>query len=422
MSPNPFFAKRQVPPEHFVGRTSEIASAFDQIYNRSHLAIWGGLGMGKTSFLEKVASPQAWIDHGLDPSTAVIVLLRCEDLHPFTPAAFWQEVLKLFHEKLDSEPQLQVYIKSLLEKAPVTNDSLRQALRRLERENKFLALLVDDFDVSLVLNEQYTEAERETFLAQCRSLAVGGRYLSMIVTSLNRLNELGPKVKANASPWYNHYLFQSLKLFADKDLDQLLTIIRPAELRDAIRDMTGRHPTLVQIAGFFLYRELQRQQEADVNAFAEGFERDTQEIFQTIWSRCDEIDQTLLMLIALLALQGRLNEKHFDLSGIGRIFTQDERRLTNLEQQGIITSKLMEERKFYFFTSSIMEKWVIQEILNTKEAELKKREKVFLNLMSHGQVEQFKKAITWLWQNKDAVPSLLDWFAKVVAAFPKGLI
>ncbi|ALB40819.1 MULTISPECIES: hypothetical protein [unclassified Anabaena] len=48
---NPFFPGKSVPPEHFVGRTSEINFAFDQICNRSHFAIWGGLGiMSKTSF------------------------------------------------------------------------------------------------------------------------------------------------------------------------------------------------------------------------------------------------------------------------------------------------------------------------------------------------------------------------------------
>jgi hypothetical protein len=46
MSSNPFFPGKPVLPESFVGRTSEINYAFDQIHNRSHFAIWGGPGMG----------------------------------------------------------------------------------------------------------------------------------------------------------------------------------------------------------------------------------------------------------------------------------------------------------------------------------------------------------------------------------------
>ncbi|MFM6814872.1 MAG: ATP-binding protein, partial [Dolichospermum sp.] len=117
--------------------------------------------------------------------------------------------------QLDNEPQLQREIKPLLERT-VTNDSLRQALRRLGKKDKFLLLLVDDFDAALVSNDQYTEAEMGTFLAQCRSLAVHteeSQYLSMIVTSLEPLSKPGPPLNPNASPWYNHYLFQSLKLF-----------------------------------------------------------------------------------------------------------------------------------------------------------------------------------------------------------------
>ena len=51
MTPNPFFPGKPVPTESFIGRKSEINFAFDQIYNRSHFAIWGGPGMGKSSFL-----------------------------------------------------------------------------------------------------------------------------------------------------------------------------------------------------------------------------------------------------------------------------------------------------------------------------------------------------------------------------------
>jgi hypothetical protein len=54
-----------------------------------------------------------------------------------------------------------------------------------------------------------------------------------------------------------------------------------------------------------------------------------------------------------------------------------------------------------------MKKWVIQEIWNTKPSEITKREKVFLNLMSHEQVEKMKKAITWLGQHQEKVGSIL---------------
>jgi len=238
MTPNPFFPGKPVPTESFIGRKSEINFAFDQIYNRSHFAIWGGPGMGKSSFLRKLANKQIWTEYDLDPSQGIPVILNCQsqNLIPFTPGGFWRESVSLLHDKLDSEPELQVEIKPLLEKT-VTGDSLRQALRILGRKNKFLLLLVDDFDAALVTNNQYTENEMETFLAQCRSLAVHAEeseHFSMIVASLQRLNELGPKLNPNASPWYNHYVFQPLTLFTTEELVELLTIIRPPTLRHEI--------------------------------------------------------------------------------------------------------------------------------------------------------------------------------------------
>ena len=421
MTPNPFFPGKPVPTESFIGRKSEINFAFDQIYNRSHFAIWGGPGMGKSSFLRKLANKQIWTEYGLDPSQGIPVVLNCQsqNLIPFTPGGFWRESVSLLHDKLDSEPELQAEIKPLLEQT-VTGDSLRQALRILGRKNKFLLLLVDDFDAALVTNNQYTENEMETFLAQCRSLAVHAEeseHFSMIVASLQRLNELGPKLNPNASPWYNHYLFQPLKLFTTEELVELLTIIRPPTLRHEIINITGGHPTLVQTAGFFLYRELQNGNNANINSFAGNFERDTQQIFQTIWHRCNPKEQVLLMLIALLDMGGHIGELNFKLKGIGRIFTQDERSLIRLEEQGVITSSPRDNEKFYSFTSPLMKKWVIQEILQTPEQSIRDREKEFMNLMSHGQVNKVKEVVTWLGKHPEQVGSALDWITKVVPLF-----
>jgi len=421
---NPFTVGKPVPPQSFVGRTSEIAAAFDQIYNRSHLAIWGGPRMGKSSFLEKLASPEVWEEYGLDPSEAAIVLFSCENIVPFTASGFWQEVLSNLK---DNESALQADIERLFRQGQATRDSLRQVLRKLGQKGKFLVLLVDDYDAALYPNEQYTEADMEVFLSECRNLAYHAQerqYLSMIVTSRKRLNELGPKLNQNSSPWYNHYLFQSLKLFTKTEVDQLLAGIRPTPaLRDAIREIADGHPGLLQIAGYLLYRELQTRKEPDVEAIVRDFESTTRPIFQNIWAKCSEVEQTLLMLMALSSLKGRLHEKkQFDLSDINLIFTQRERELINLEEQGVIAHIGNEEERVYSFTSSIMERWVIQEIWNTNEPSVTDREKVFLNLMSHQQADKVTKAIYWLGQHRDVVPSIVEWLGKVLAAFPKGAL
>ncbi|NEP53204.1 MAG: ATP-binding protein, partial [Moorea sp. SIO3C2] len=374
MIQNPFIYGQPVSPDRFVGRQSEIQAAFDQIYNRSNLALWGGPAMGKTSFLELLASPEVWKQYGQDPSQAVIVLLSCESIQPFTASGFWQEVFNLLQEELHSEPDLQEQIDALLNQGKASTRGMRQVLRKLGQRHKFLVLLVDDYDWALQENQHYSHADMETFVTECRSIAYHSRerkYLSMIVASLRPLNELGPALNPNSSPWYNHYLFQSLKPFTDPDIDQLMAgmPITPT-LRELIQDIAGGHPALLQIAGALLYRELKTGNLPDAQAFARDFEGITRPIFETIWKRCSKVDQALLMLMALFKLQGRLHHnKHFDLRGIEVIFSQHQRELTNLAEQGVITNQnkqgMMISHQDLSFTSSIMERWVIQEIWQT---------------------------------------------------------
>ena len=427
MSNNPFVVGKPVPPECFVGREYEIAVSFSQISQRGHLAIWGGPGMGRSSFLDLLASPTIWKERGLDPSNAVIALMSCENINPFTPSAFWREVLSVVKDKLENETQLQAEIERLLEGEQIRRNDVNRILQRLGRKDKFLVLLVNDFDVALQENEEYTEAKMQRFLSECRSLAVastGGKYLSTVITTLKRPNELGPKLNPNASPWYNHYLFQSLKPLNNREIEQLLSVIpmTPA-LQEAIGEIAGRDPRLLQIAGFRLYAQLETDRKAnkayDVQVFIKNFEIETKHIFQNTWNRCSEVEKALLMLVALSDLKGRLHQnKHFDLSNLDLIFTQRERELKSLEEQGIIIHKQGAQQREYSFASLIMQRWVMQEVWNTDNQLVRERERVFIKLISHKQLGQINSIL----QHKDELLSTVEWFGKLFAAFPKGLI
>ena len=112
-------------PNSFVGRNHEIAIAFNHIYDRGHLALWGGTGMGKTYLLRYIASPQIWQEYELDLSQAVIVFLNCESINPFTPSSFWREILQLIKRKLHSESAIQTEIDKLLTTEPTKRESLQ---------------------------------------------------------------------------------------------------------------------------------------------------------------------------------------------------------------------------------------------------------------------------------------------------------
>ncbi|QLE39168.1 ATP-binding protein [Nostoc sp. C052] len=428
-SQNPFVVGTPVVPERFVGRKSLIAAAFDQINNRSHLAVWGGLEIGKTSFLVKLTSPDTWKQYGLDSSIAVIVRFSCKEVKPFTPFGFCKKLLSLLKDHLDTEPELQANINTVLAESRASIDSLRQLLVELAQRGKLLVLLIDDYDVALVQSQEYSEENMHQFLSECRRLAVdtqSKRNISIIVTSKKRLNDLELSFNPNASPWYNHYLFRQIKLFDNTEIDQFLQPFNKpitADLRQAIGEIAGGHPSLLQIVSFLLYEELRNNTSPHVEEFVRKLENSTQDFFDNTWQRCDSKDQNLLMLMALAKLRARLERRRYDLKDVDLIFTQSERNLTNLEEQGVIKRTANNGNiSSYLFTSSLMEKWVIQEIWNFDDDLLTKRQKEFLNLMSHQQAENMKNAIVWVGKHKNDVISSLKFIYPIVEKIIKFFV
>lgn len=425
MAPNPFTVGKPVSADRFIGRTGEIATAFDQITSQSNLAIWGSPGIGKSSFLNLLADPQAWQIRGYDASAAVIVMLSCLDLEPFSPSRFWQAILTQIQESV-AEPDIIADIQTLLAANNCSKEGLRQILRELGKRDRYLVLLIDDYDAALRPQPGYDEAAIGGFVSDCRNLcshAKERQYLSMIVTSLRRLNELGPKLQPGSSPWYNHYLFLPLKPFNINEVAALMGgLPMTIALRDGIREMTNGHPTLLQNAGHLLYRELRSGNVPDPIAFAEDFRSMTRHLFEAFWALANETEQTLMMLIALVHLKGRLQKKRYDLGDIELVFSQKERDLANLVEQGILHRKSRAGEFKYAFASSMMEWWVVEEMESSSEDWLIDRQRVFLNLMSHRQAATVTTAIRWLWQHKDQLPTILEWLAKVSTAFPKGMI
>ena len=284
-------------------------------------------------------------------------------------------------------------------------------------------------DVALRPHQEYTEVEMKNFLFQCRYLANNNPnspqsyHLSMVVSSLRPLNELGPSLIPGQSPWYNQYYYEPLKLFTPKEVDSFWEgISMTEELRQAIDKIAGGNPALLQNAGFLLSNQLQAGQTPDPEQFVADFLARTEHLFQQTWQLCNEEEQTLLILIALLALKGRWQNQEYQLGDMDLIFSQHQRELEDLARRGVIISTEGEKKKIYTFASSLMEWWTLQQINKSNNLELEGRQKVFLRLMSHKQAEQVAGSIRYLWQHRDVVPTSLKWIGNIVAALPQGLL
>ena len=139
------------------------------------------------------------------------------DVSP-TPKSFWQEVLKELRNKAEGDTGLQKEIDGVLEKEEIEIRDIRQILKYIGKKDKFLLLILDDYEKILRTPEKYSKSdnksqEMQTFLSGLRNLAVHsteGQYFSTVVAAFQRLDKLGPELPRGGSPWYNHYLYLSL--------------------------------------------------------------------------------------------------------------------------------------------------------------------------------------------------------------------
>ena len=320
MYPNPFQVK-PVSPEFLVGRQSEINLMFDQIANKSHLAIYGGSGIGKSSLLKYAGYPQAWRDRGLDFSQVVIVELNCRGINPFTPSDFWREVVTSIKNKVEPYTELGNKIEQILNQEEIRTNDIRPVLREIGKLDKFMLLLLDDFDVAVQENPSYSELDITGFLYEFRTLAVHRQesiYLSSVIASFDRLDELDLKLKPEGSHWYNHYLFKLLKPFSQAEATALffsetspLYIPITPRLRPAILEITDGHPALLQNTGLLLHSALRDGEIINIDRFINDFYSQTKQIFRGMWRTCSDVQQVLLMLIALNSVGGRLDDRRY---------------------------------------------------------------------------------------------------------------
>lgn len=97
------------------------------------------------------------------------------------------------------------------------------------------------------------------------------------------------------------------------------------------------------------------------------------------------------MLIALINLQGQLQNNTYYIDDIENVFSQNQRELIDLQEKGVITRL---ESNSYRFTTSVIESVIIQKIYENRE--IGKRQK-WQNLLSRQQmkgIENLTKAVS----------------------------
>jgi len=367
-----FYPDKPVPPEKFVGREFELNTISDKINSRGHVAIYGSSGMGKTSLLkyvQYVQSPNFLQKQGLDSSKALIVYQNCET--SFTIDNFWEKVLKELRNEAENDGDVQAEIDNVLKQKTIEIIDIRQILRKIGEREKFFLLLLDDYHGIVGTKEEYINdhnksKEMETFLSELRNLAVHsteGQYFSTIVTTFQKLHELGPELSRGGSPWYNHYSYIPLKPFSLEDVDKYflksdsVSFISISEdiQKEKVLEMTGGYPGLLQCVGDIF----SRLDPVDIDTLNAKLKDYAEKTFQGIWRNFEKNEQEILKLIAIDNSKGKLRGKSYSLNGIDQEFIRNSSILNSLKQKGFIYE--LDKPNKYNFYSSLMKDFVVQE-------------------------------------------------------------
>ncbi|NEQ39857.1 MAG: ATP-binding protein [Okeania sp. SIO3I5] len=405
MPPNQqFFPDTPVPPEKFVGRTSELYTLFDKINSRGHVAIYGSSGMGKTSLLKYVQSPNFWEEKGLDFSKALIVYHNCEA--SFTIDNFWRKVLEELKNEAENDEDIQAKINNVLDLETIEIIDIRPILRKIGEKDKFFLLLLDDYHGIVGTQEEYVNnleksREMETFVSELRNLAVHnieGQYFSTIVTTFQKLHELGPTITRAGSPWYNHYSYLPLKPFIPEDIDEyffesngdFFSLIFENIQKEKVLEMTGGYPGLLQCVGDIF----SRFDPVDIDTLNTKLKDYADRTFQDIWRNFEKNEQEILKLIAIDNSKGKLRGKSYSLHGINKDFIRYSSILDNLEKKGLIYQ--LEQTNKYNFYSSLMKDFVGKQLedKNVSIAEDREILMILLNIkITRGRWKQIKEKI-----------------------------
>ena len=402
MPRNKFYPDKPVPPDKFVCRTSELSTIFDKINSRDHVAIYGSSGMGKTSLLQYIEDPKFWEERGLDFSEALIVYHNCKDLQIHS---FWQKVLTELRNEAKDDAYLRSKIDDVLNLETIEITDIREVIREIGKRHKFLLLLLDNYHLIFGTQEEHdNKKSREmlNFLSELRNLEVHsteGQYFSTIVTTFQRLHELGPEITRGGSPWYNHYAYLPLKPFSQDDIenhffnpDSHFFISIPEDIqKEKVLEMTGGYPGLLQRTGDVF----SNCDPVDVNTLNKKLKNYADKTFQYIWESFDTNEQDILHLILIdNSNNGELRGNYYSLDRIKKDFIRKSSILNSLQDKGFINPA--KQLNKYNFTSSLMKDFIGDQLEDKNVSNAKDR-KIVINLfiikITLGQWEQFKQKI-----------------------------
>lgn len=405
---NPYNVGNPVEPEYFIGRKEELQIVLDQIRNSSHWVFYGSRAMGKTSFLKYLAAPTTWQSANyLLLSNYFFVYHDCNTIYDFTFSTFWKGILYEL-ECMPNTDFMRSRISQFLTESDLNRNHVKQILQQIKDQDKFLVLLLDNYD--RIFDQNHDNQEILKFIKNLEYLKELGNPLSMIMAASKNLSEIA---STNIQD-YLLYPSQSLKTFRDIEIDDLWnrmpdSLRNRENLRINVQRITGGYPALIQLLCFSLYNHHSiHGEEAFTNTLEllkSDFNSRAEQTLEFIWRSLNDRQKILLTLIALYHVGGTIDRRNYNISDIKNILTNSKHKsnLEELKKNGIILLDHVEsENNIYYFAASVMQEWIIRKIANSNLEEVVNREKVFFN-MTREQLRNLTNGIQFISENFENV-------------------
>lgn len=301
---NPYFHRGPIrKPEHFFGRTQEVANTLSLLRNNQSVSIVGPRRIGKTSLLLHMSHPAVTSQHGLSPTEHLFIFIDCEGLSHLDQAGFYRVILE---ETVDQLLDRGLAVEIEIPETP-TYRQFERALRQLNRQGLKLIYLLDEFE--LMSENQNLDAD---FFSGLRGLTAR-HDVCYVTASQAHLLELSYAEGVLGSPFFNIFAVQHLGLFSQEEARQLIQ--QPAlaagvpfsdTLSEFILDLAGPQPMFLNIACFHAFAGLTPTptlslEERELEEVRRKVAGELEGHFRYYWSKLDGGERRVLAALPGLA-------------------------------------------------------------------------------------------------------------------------
>ncbi len=255
MNKNPFNFSKPVGGTDFYNRKDETELAIGFLKQLQSFSITGEERIGRTSFLKHILSKEVLKAHGMDPEKYIMVYFDKGSPYEITKDALIEFLVK----KIEEQIQFEIEARDVFEK-------LHTYVERLISHGKNIVIALDDFEIlEPVLDAHFSHWLRSIFQKP---------NVMAITASQKTMKELLEKLGAMTSPLYNIFGNLTMGLFSRKETEKMIQDIflkSKIELTkkeiSLLADLSGGHPCLIQLVGFYYYVEKKKKKEIDYDEF-----------------------------------------------------------------------------------------------------------------------------------------------------------